>query len=131
MGVPRSLRRTFSSRSTAIEIPRDWKLVDMMPEAIIAGTYSWEAVTPEPRTASWKIDANRNRNTTGKAKVNTTCSRCRKNCLISRTPRCSPSAQAPGSRPAASAVQVRTAVVVIARSPVRSAADTRPPRWGG
>lgn len=58
-----------------MEMPRDWKLVDMMPAAIIAGTYSWEAVMPAPRTSSLKIDAKRNRKTTGKAKVNTTWSR--------------------------------------------------------
>ena len=38
IGVPRSRRSTFSSRSTAIEMPSAWKLVDMMPAAIIAGT---------------------------------------------------------------------------------------------
>ncbi|GHA29682.1 hypothetical protein GCM10010372_32090 [Streptomyces tauricus] len=118
IGVPRSRRSTFSSRSIAMEMPSDWKLVVMMPAAIIAGTYSCEAVTPAPVTSSLKIDAKRKRNTMGKAKVKTTWSRSRKNCLISRAPRWKPSRQAAGSRCVPlSRVGTRAVVVVIARPP--------------
>lgn len=99
MGMARSLRRLPSSRSVAMPIPMDWKLVDIRPALIIAATYSCETVIPAPWILSWKNEANIAIMTTGRAKVNATASLARKNCLSSRPPRSSPSRKAPGSLP--------------------------------
>ena len=77
------------SRSVAMAMARYWKLVDMMPPAIMPAVNSWPTVTPW--AAAWlpKIDPSRTSRIGGSPKMNATAILSRKNALTSTPPRAS------------------------------------------
>src|SRR5450755_103574 len=83
-------------------IPRYWKLVDMMPPAIMPATNSWPTVTPGTG-AAWlpKMDPSSSSRTAGSAKMKATVSRSRKNVFSSIRPLARPVVSRDGSGAAA------------------------------
>ena len=88
-GVPRRRFSVPKSRSIGIMIASCWKPVLTRPDAIIPATKYWLKVTPGARSPL-KTEPKMNNNMTGKRRVNTTDSRWRMNCFISRPPRRKP-----------------------------------------
>ena len=79
IGVPRNRLSTPRSRSIGIWMASAWKPVVIRPEAIMPVTKYWVNLTPPPRSPL-KIDPKITIMMTGKAIVNMTCSRLRRNC---------------------------------------------------
>src|SRR5882672_9751511 len=96
IGVPNSRLSMPLSRSVAMVMARYWKLVDMMPPAIMPAVNSWPTVTPW--AAAWlpKIDPSRTSRIGGSPKMNATAILSRKNALTSTPPRAAPSRHTPG-----------------------------------
>ena len=96
IGVPDSRLSLPFSRSVAMPMPRYWKLVAMIPPAIIPAVNSWPTVTPA--VAAWlpKIDPSRMSRIDGSPKMNATAILSRKNSLTSMPPRAAPSRHTPG-----------------------------------
>src|ERR1700734_537072 len=80
---------------------RYWKLVDMIPPAIMPAVKSCPTVTP--RAAAWppKMDPSRTSRIDGRPKMNATAILSRKNDLTSPPPRAAASRQRAGSATAA------------------------------
>ena len=67
-----------------------WKPAVIRPVAIMPVTKYWVNLTPSP-ISPLKIEPNTRIRIAGNASVNITCSRLRRNCLISSAPWLSPS----------------------------------------
>src|SRR6202050_4637729 len=122
MGVPdRRLSRPVS-RSVATPMARDWKLVYMIPPAIMPAVKSCPTVTPCAAAWSPKMDPSRTSRIDGRPKINATAILSLKNDLTSTPPRATPSRQALGSVTSvvatASAVVVTVPVVTVASAVV-------------
>ena len=87
IGVPSNRLMVPSSRSSAMPMPRLTKVVEATPAAIMPAVNIWLAVMPVPSNSSEKIEPSSSNMMAGSENVNTTASRCRKNCFSSMIPR--------------------------------------------
>ena len=84
------------------------------PPAMSPATYRSPIVTPWPALWLLKIAPSRTSMTAGRAKMNTTAWRSRKNAFSSTRPRDSPTRHTPGSRGAAARATMDAAAVDVA-----------------